>query len=124
MFIVPTVLKLVAFPFLNSLRILKMRKDLPPYSSACQCKTFQQFYFCSPSCELLVHMTSLSFLFSFTVTGVNPGCTTEREILCFACLRKVCSLNLTWAYFLLCSKTLCFCSVCVCVLDSFSFFLN
>lgn len=102
-----------------------MRKDLPPYSSACQYKTSQQFCFCSPSFKLLAHMTSLSSLFSFTRTGVNPGHTTEREILCFACLMKVCGLSLTWAYFSMCYKILGFCTVfCGGVLDTFSLFFR
>lgn len=66
MFIVPTVLKLVALPFLNSFRLLKMRKDLPPYSSACQCKTSQHFYFCSPSFKLLAHVWPLFLLRSIS----------------------------------------------------------
>lgn len=64
MFIVPTILKWVALPFLNSFRLLKMRRDLPPYLSACQCKTSQQFYFCSPSFKLLAHMWPLFLLCS------------------------------------------------------------
>lgn len=90
-------LKLAALPLLMFFNLLKMRKDLSPYPSACQHKSSQEVI----STVLVsnnLHTCSLPFSslrVSQELMLINLGHAIDRGILYFACLKKVCSLSLT-----------------------------